>query len=79
MIVPHKERTFDKNQKRTRLKELIHRYEIDYSSDYYGHQNFWITQDVVELISYLGWGIIDVQNFDDKLGNGFTVVVKVGK
>ena len=79
MIVPHKERTFDKNRKRTPLKELIHRYEIDYSSDYYGHQNFWITQDVVELISYLGWGIIDVQNFDDKLGNGFTVVVKVGK
>jgi hypothetical protein len=31
---------------------------------------------VVELINYLGWRLVAVQDTDDKVGNGFTVVIQ---
>lgn len=79
MIVPHKERTFDKNRPRTTLRELIDRHErriTDIRPNPDDHYSVWITEDMVELIRYLGWNIVEVQNVDDKAGNGFTVVVK---
>ena len=30
---------------------------------------------MVELINYLGWNIEEIQDVDDKVGNGFTIVV----
>jgi len=81
MIVPHMERTFDKVRQRTKLQELIGRHEGRVENDYvneHTHFSVWITEDVVELINYLGWEIVAVQDFDDKVGNGFTVVIKKG-
>ncbi len=43
------------------------------------HCSVWITEDFVELIRWLGWNILHVQDTDDKVGNGFTVVVGVAK
>ena len=43
------------------------------------HCSVWITEDFVELIHWLGWNILHVQDTDDKVGNGFTVVVGVAK
>lgn len=40
------------------------------------HCSVWITEDVVELAKYMGLRIAEVQDVDDKVGNGFTVVVK---
>ena len=79
MIIPHKERTFDSHRRRTKLKELIDRYEgriknIKSNSD--DHYSVWITEDIVELIDWLGWEIVCVQDPDDKVGNGFTIVVQ---
>ena len=79
MIVPHKERTFDKVRQRTTLQELIGRHEGRIENDYvneHTHFSVWITEDVVELINYLGWKIVAVQDVDDKVGNGFTIVIK---
>lgn len=89
MIIPHKERTFDKNRPRTTLSELIQRHnsKIDQSdpglSDTYNdpkkngmHFSVWITEDLTELINYLEWNIIAVQDVDDKVGNGFTIVIQ---
>lgn len=78
MIVPHKERTFDKELPHTILQELIDRHEgrIEAKPNINDHYSVWITEDMVELIKYLGWNIIEVQDIDDKVGNGFTVVVQ---
>jgi hypothetical protein len=83
LIVPHKERTFDRKRERTTLADLIERHEngvmpIDNGS---GHLSVWITEDIVELVEHLGpaFEIIEAQDADDKIGDGFTVVIKVHK
>jgi len=80
IIAPHKERTFDKERPRTTLAELIERHETGKQPETFNeHCSVWITEDFVELIHWLGWNILHVQDTDDKVGNGFTVVVGVAK
>lgn len=78
VIIPHKERTFDKNRPRTLLAEIVQRYETGFDPGTDLHHSVWITGDVVELIAYLGWHLVAVQDVDDKVGNGFTIVVRKG-
>ncbi|MFA6990072.1 MAG: methyltransferase domain-containing protein [Candidatus Gastranaerophilaceae bacterium] len=75
MIIPHKERTFDKNRKRTQLSELIERKNRP-DPKTHSHHNVWITQDVLEICEYLKFSLIEFQDIDDKVGNGFTIVIK---
>src|SRR5579863_5575294 len=77
IIAPHKERTFDKDRERTPLAELIERHRTGIGPDPYGpHCSVWITEDFVELVKYMGWNIVAVQDVDDKVGNGFAVVIR---
>jgi hypothetical protein len=77
MIVPHKERTFDQPRPRTTLSELLKRNQGGPIPPAINeHYSVWITEDIVELVEYLGWKIVEVQDVDDKVGNGFTVVVQ---
>jgi SAM-dependent methyltransferase len=78
MIVPHKERTFDRDRPRTALAELVHRHETGECPDTKEHCSVWITEDVVELVRHLNYPIVEVQDVDDKVGNGFTVVIQKG-
>ncbi len=80
IIAPHKERTFDKERPRSTLAELIERHDTgNYPAPIVDHYTVWITEDFVELIHWLGWNILHVQDTDDKVGNGFAVVVQVAK
>ncbi len=85
MIVPHKDRTFDREKARTPLQHLIDDYvkgNTEPHGDPNGHDHCWITEDVVELVRWMidnlgvQWEIIEVQDKDDKVGNGFTIVVR---
>ena len=86
IIAPHKERTFDKDRPRTTLKELIDRHagRTPLKQDTYEHFSVWITQDLLELVIYMNnngifpepVAIEAVQDTDDKVGNGFTVVLR---
>lgn len=77
MIVPHKDRTFDRERKRTTLQELIDRHKGLFGSlPENGHCSIWITEDVIELVRHLGWKIVECRDRDDKVGNGFTVLVQ---
>lgn len=80
IIAPHKDRTFDRQRPRTTLAELIERHETGRKPEVINdHCSVWITEDLVELIRWLGWPIAEVQDVDDKVGNGFTIVVRVEK
>ena len=80
IIAPHKERTFDKERNRSTLAELIERHETGRVPETLNdHCSVWITEDFVELIHWLGWNVLHVQDTDDKVGNGFAVVVQVAK
>jgi SAM-dependent methyltransferase len=48
------------------------RYEVD---DHH-HWSVWRTNDFVDLVKALRFSIVEVQDPDDKVGNGFTVVVR---
>ena len=77
MIIPNKNVTFDKHKERTTLKELIARHAgliEDPKRD--DHHNIWTLEDILELCQHMGLNVIDQQAKDDKVGNGFTVVIK---
>ena len=88
LIVPHKERTFDKDRKRTTLEELISRHIKPLSANvqynYFEHHSVWITEDFLELCKYLNLNVIDYQDIDDAKslftdefnGLGFSIVIQ---
>jgi len=85
MIVPHKERTFDKEKDCTPLEHLVEdfrNHNTQSHDDPNGHDHCWITESFVELINYMikelhmKWEIVEIQDIDDKVGNGFTVVIR---
>lgn len=78
IIAPHKERTFDKPRPRTPLEELIDRHEHPNPPvpDHHGHYSVWITEDFLELSDHFNWKVIAWQDVDDKVGNGFTIVIQ---
>uniref|UniRef100_A0A914GPA6 Methyltransferase type 11 domain-containing protein n=1 Tax=Globodera rostochiensis TaxID=31243 RepID=A0A914GPA6_GLORO len=78
MDIPHKERTFDRPRNRTTLAELIDRHSRPLADvvDAHGHHSVWITEDVLELCRHFNWTVAEWRDSDDKLGIGFTVVLK---
>lgn len=76
LIVPHRDRTSDEGRPRTTLPELLHRHTTGEFTGDDPHCSVWITEDMVELIDYLRWKLVEVQDVDDKVGNGFAVVVR---
>lgn len=78
IIAPHKNRTFDRNKPRTPLAEIVDRHEHPNPPvpDHHGHYSIWITEDFIEICSYYNWNVVAVQDKDDKVGNGFTIVIQ---
>ncbi len=86
-IVPHQERTFDRDRARTDLRHHLADYAlgITVQSDPMAptsHYHVWKTQDFVVLLGYLrkvgfiDWEIAEIEDVDSKVGNGFTVVAQ---
>lgn len=77
MIIPHKDRTFDKKRELTSISELIFRHEHPENKIYEDkHHSVWNTESFLELCRYLNFDVVDYQDVDDKVGNGFTIVLK---
>ena len=83
MIIPHKERTFDHAKPLTTISELIERTHGRLTLDNYGikeddhrHWNIWDTNSFLDLSYVLKLPIINHLDVDDKVGNGFTIVIQ---
>uniref|UniRef100_A0A915EP75 Uncharacterized protein n=1 Tax=Ditylenchus dipsaci TaxID=166011 RepID=A0A915EP75_9BILA len=63
---------------RTTLAELIARHEQPKppANDDHLHHSFWITEDFLEICRHFKWYIFAMQDVDDKVGNGFTIVLR---
>ena len=49
---------------------------VRYEADDHHHWSVWRTHDFVDLVKTLRLNIVEVQDTDDKVGNGFTVVIR---
>lgn len=79
-VVPHKERTFDKDRDRTPLLDLIGRHNGTIDSPDRDkpdiHHSVWITADILQLAIYLKYKIVTFLDVDDKVGNGALFVLQ---
>lgn len=77
LIVPHKDRTFDKDRPETSVDDILKRENLEEYPDM--HHNVWKTESflkfLIQLKNYME--VVEVQDVDDKVGNGFTVLLKV--
>lgn len=77
IICPDKGRIFDKDKETTTLAELIVRHNNVDIKRIRGHQSYWTLSVFLELCNYLKLKVIEFRNPDDKVGNGFMVLIKL--
>jgi len=76
IICPHMDRTFDRDKKETTLQECVGRKDEDNSKHTDDHHTFWRLKNFLELLEYLNMDVIEFSDVDDKVGNGFMVLIK---
>lgn len=79
MIVPHRDRTFDKDRPRTTLDELTMRYyrhHLEPHFDTHEHYSVWVTEDWLEICRAEGLNLVAYEDVDSKVNNGFTIVIQ---
>lgn len=79
VIAPHRNRTFDIENPLTPVNELVERHRNGFTSDVDRHWSVWTCESFLELCAATGLHVIDSQDPDDKVGNGFTVVIDAAK
>ncbi len=75
VIAPHRNRTFDIDNPLTPVSELLQRHRSGFTSEVDRHWSVWTCESFIELCGAAGLRVIDRQDPDDKVGNGFTVVI----
>jgi len=75
LVVPHRDRTFDRDRELTSVDELLRRHEQRLDDPRDLHWSVWTLEGFLELCSRLGLRVIDSLDPDDKVGNGFMVVL----
>ena len=77
LVVPHRDRTFDRDRPLTPLSELIERHESGFTSAEDRHWTVWTCETFVELCDHLGFEVLEARDPDTKGGNGFTLILAV--
>jgi SAM-dependent methyltransferase len=73
LVVPHRDRTFDRDRPLTPLAELVSRRGGRSEED--RHWSVWTLETFEELCAYVGLEVLEALDPDDKTGNGFMVVL----
>jgi SAM-dependent methyltransferase len=87
LIVPHRERTFDRERPPTDLRHHLADFALANTAATdamvpTSHYHVWRTAEFVALVEflvrvgYLDWAIEEVEDVDTRAGNGFTVVAR---
>jgi SAM-dependent methyltransferase len=77
-VVPHHDRTPDADRPLTSTDELARRHRECFTSEEDKHWSVWTCESFVEMCEAIGLRVLDHQDPDDKVGNGFTVVIDAG-
>lgn len=79
VIAPHRDRNFDRDRPLSTVAELVERHRRGFTSDEDLHWSVWTCESFVEMCQAVGLCVVDRQDPDDKVGNGFTVVIDAAK
>jgi SAM-dependent methyltransferase len=74
-VAPHQQRTVDADRALTTVDELMRRHRESFTSEEDKHWSVWTCESFVEMCRAAGLSVLDSQDPDDKVGNGFTVVI----
>ena len=78
LVVPHRDRTFDRDRPLTPVPELLERHASGFTSDEDRHWSVWDLGSFLALCDAIGAPVLDWLDPDDKTGNGFMVVLGSG-
>jgi SAM-dependent methyltransferase len=79
-VVPHRDRnSLDADRALTDPAELIERHRAGFASREDRHWSVWTCESFQEMCARAGLQVIDRQDPDDKVGNGFTVVIDAAR
>jgi SAM-dependent methyltransferase len=76
IVAPHRDRTVDADRDLTSVEELLERHRTGFTSDQeVMHWSVWTRESFLEFCEGIGMRVIDSIDPDDKVGNGFAVVL----
>lgn len=75
VIAPHRDRTFDSERELTPVEEFARRHADGFSSDVDDHWSVWTRESFLEMCEHFDLAVVDSLDPDDKVGNGFAVVL----
>jgi SAM-dependent methyltransferase len=79
VVAPHRDRTFDAGRPLSTVAELMERNRSGFSSEEDRHWSVWTCESFVDMCEAAGLHVIDHQDPDDKVGNGFIVAIDAEK
>jgi len=81
MVVPHRDRTFDADRDLTSVEELLERHAEGLTSEEETptHWSVWTRESFLEMCQRIGLRVVDSLDPDDKVGNGFAVVIDASR
>ena len=79
LVVPHRDRTFDRDRSLTPLSELIERHQSGFTSEEDRHWTVWTCETFLELCDHLGFEVLEARDPDVKTGNGFALILSAAR
>jgi SAM-dependent methyltransferase len=75
VYAPHRDRTFDHDRDLTPLEEIERRHAEGFTTDEDSHWTVWTCESFLEMCEHFGFKVLDYRDPDDKVGNGFAVLI----
>lgn len=79
VVAPHRDRTFDAGRPLSTVEELLERHRSGFRSEEDLHWSVWTCESFLEMCAAAGLTVIDSLDPDDKIGNGFAVVIDAAR
>jgi SAM-dependent methyltransferase len=75
LLVPHRDRTFDRDRELTPIEELLERDRSGFESDEDKHWSVWNAETFLAMCERAGMPVLEHRDPDDMRGDGFAVVI----
>jgi SAM-dependent methyltransferase len=79
VVVPHRDRTFDSDRELTTVEEFARRHEEGLQAAEDQHWSVWTLESFVAMCERFGFEVADSLDPDDKVGNGFMVLIDASR